>query len=167
MSAFFLFRPRLFSRALGPGARGEPVRTPRCPWPRSVALVLAVQNLENWQVTTVRHSEHIEPSKRMQAHMVKNNLRQVSHAVFLTGRTDCLAISCSCSSARVLVLECSSARAGVVLVLECSCLCSFSCWCTFSCSCSSARVHARARVFECLCFLCRTIQTSRVFTFLL
>ena len=36
---FFLFRPRVFSRALGSRARREPARTPRrkCgPWPRSV-----------------------------------------------------------------------------------------------------------------------------------
>ena len=42
---FFLCRPRVFSRALGSGARREPVRTPqpKCgPWPRSVARALGV-----------------------------------------------------------------------------------------------------------------------------
>ena len=65
---FFLFRPRVFSRALGSGARSEPARAPRrkCgPWPRSVAHTLGVRSRENWQVTTGRHSEHVEPSRRI------------------------------------------------------------------------------------------------------
>ena len=44
---FFLFRPRVFSRALGSVARREPAGTPRrkCgPWPRSVARALGVRS---------------------------------------------------------------------------------------------------------------------------
>ena len=44
---FFLFRPRVFSRALGSLARREPAGTPRrkCgPWPTTVARVLRVQS---------------------------------------------------------------------------------------------------------------------------
>ena len=43
---FLLFRPRVFSRALGSGARREPAETPRRtfePWPRSVARTLGLQ----------------------------------------------------------------------------------------------------------------------------
>ena len=49
---FFLFRPRLYSRVLGSGARKEPARTPqrKCgPRPRSEARALGVQSHENWQ----------------------------------------------------------------------------------------------------------------------
>ena len=44
---FFLFRPRVFSRALVPGARREPAGAPRrkCgPWVTSVARALGIQN---------------------------------------------------------------------------------------------------------------------------
>ena len=44
---FFLFRPRVFSHALGCVARREPALTPRRkfgPWPRSVARALEVQS---------------------------------------------------------------------------------------------------------------------------
>ena len=44
---FVFFRPRIFSRALGSGARREPARTRRrkCgPWPRSVARARGVQS---------------------------------------------------------------------------------------------------------------------------
>ena len=66
---FFLFRPRVFSRAPGSGARREPARAPRrkCgPWSRSVARALGVQKS---QVTTGRPSEHVEPSRPMQTHV--------------------------------------------------------------------------------------------------
>ena len=127
---FFLFLPRVFSRALGCGAPRGLACTLRCksgPWPRSMARALGVQSRENWQVVTGRHSEHLE-SMRMQTQMVKKRPTQVTHAVLLTPRTDCLAtlrscwsagararvllysFSCSCSRARVLVLECSRSR---------------------------------------------------------
>ena len=70
---FLLFYPRVFSRALGCGARSRPACTLRCkcgPWPRSMERALGVQSRENWQVTTGRHSEHLEPSRRMQTHIV-------------------------------------------------------------------------------------------------
>ena len=59
-SAFFLFRSRIFSRALGCGARRKPACPLRCkcgPWSRTVARALGVQSRENWQVATWRHSE--------------------------------------------------------------------------------------------------------------
>ena len=47
-SAFFVFfRPRIFSRALGSGARREPARTPRRKfglWPRAMACAAGVQS---------------------------------------------------------------------------------------------------------------------------
>ena len=55
------------------GHAGGPRITLRCmcgPWPRSVARALGVQSRENWQVTTGRRSEHVEPSRRMQTHIV-------------------------------------------------------------------------------------------------
>ena len=110
---FFLCRPRVFSRVLGSGTRREPSRTPRpkCgPWKRPVARALGVQSHENWQVTTGRH---FRARRAIQAHAnphVYKNFRQVSHAVLLTARTDCLATSCSysCSSARALARACAS-----------------------------------------------------------
>ena len=134
---FFLFRPRVFSRALGSGARREPARTPRrkCePWPRSVARALEAQSRENWQVTTGRHSDHVYPSRPMQTHVQVNKMSdgmRMSFRILLTARTDCLPTSCLCSSAR------TPARVRLVLMPECSCS----------------------------CFLCRTIQTSQVFIF--
>ena len=156
ISAFFLFRQRVFSRALGSGARREPARTPRrkCgPWPRSVTHALGVQSHEKWQVTTGSHFDHIEPSRPMQTHVKVKKMfdgLRMSFRILLTARTDCLPTSCSCWSAR------ARARVHLVLVLECSCSCS-----------SAPRADARVLVvvLECSCFLCRTIQTSQVFVF--
>ena len=66
---FPLLAGGLFSCSLGSGARREPARTPRrkCgPWPRSVARALGVQSREHWQLSTGRHSEHVEPPRPMQ-----------------------------------------------------------------------------------------------------
>ena len=151
----FLFGPRVFSRALGSGARRQLAQTPRrkCgPWPRSVARALGINGRENWRVTTGGHSERLEPSRPMQTHVqvkkISDGLR-MSFRILQTARTDCLPTSCSCSSAPrahapvlVLVLSCSwSCSSALVLVLECS----------------------RARA--CSCLLCRKIQTSQVFIF--
>ena len=128
---FSLFRPGVFPRALGSGARKEPARTPRhkCgPWPRSVARALGVQSREKWQVTTGRHSEHVESSRPMQTTYglkKKSDGLRMSFRILLTARTDCLPTSCSFSSAHArarvhLVLwSCSRARARV---LSCSCV---------------------------------------------
>ena len=81
----FLFRPRVFSSALGSVAHREPARTPWRkfgPWPRSAARALGVQSRENWQVTTGGHSEHVEPSRPMQTRVkVLKNVRRVAHVV--------------------------------------------------------------------------------------
>ena len=82
---------------------------------------------ENWQVTTGRHSEHVEPSRPMQTHVrvekMSDELR-MSFRIPLTARTDCLPTSCSCSCSSaprshsrvvVLVLECCCARARVLI----------------------------------------------------
>ena len=86
-----------------------------------MARALGVQSRENWQVVTGRHSEHLE-SMRMQTQMVKKRPTQVTHAVLLTPRTDCLATlrSCWSAGARARVLSCTRSRARA-LVLECSC----------------------------------------------
>ena len=41
-----------------------------------MARALGVQSRENWQVITVRHSEHVEPSRRMQSHI---HVKKMSH----------------------------------------------------------------------------------------
>ena len=106
----FLFGPRVFSRALGSGARREPAQTPRrkCePWPRSVARALGVQSRDNWQVTTGEHFKHVQPSRPMQTRIhikkMSDGLR-MSFRILLTARTDCLPASCLCTSARPLML---------------------------------------------------------------
>ena len=62
------FRPRVFSRAIGCGARGGPARTRRCkcglgrpPW-----HVLWAFSREVWQVTTGSLSAELEPGKTME-----------------------------------------------------------------------------------------------------
>ena len=65
---FFLFRPRIFPRALGSVARREPARTPRAP------LVLAevrgtCSGGSKWQVRSERDSEPVEPFRSMQTHV--------------------------------------------------------------------------------------------------
>ena len=135
-SGFCLFRPRVFSCALGPGARRESARSPlhkRGPWPGSVARALGLQSHENWQVTTGRHSEHVEPSRPMQTHIevkkMSDGLR-MSFRTLLTARTDGLPASCSCSSAPraharalVVVLSCSRAPRARARELLCPCSC--------------------------------------------
>ena len=127
---FLLFRPWVFSRGLGCGARRRPACTLRCkcgPWTRSVASALGVQSHENRQVSTGRHSERLEPSRRMQTHTVKTNPTGFPNAADgmhkLPGHL-VLLLSCSCSFSSALALV-------LVLVLECFCL------------------RARARVLEC------------------
>ena len=65
----FLFRPRVFCRALGCGERRGPDCTPRCKCgsrPGSVARVLGVQSREIWQVTTASLSDQLEPFRPVQ-----------------------------------------------------------------------------------------------------
>ena len=155
---FFLFRPWTFFLVLSaPGYapsllehHGASVGPGRGPW-----HVL-------WgQVTTGRHSEHVEPSRPMQTHIQVEKMPDELRMLFrtlLTARTDCLPTSCSCSSARVrarvqllLMLECSrpcscAARAHarvLELVLECT-----------SCPCSSARGRALVVVVVLECTSC-------------
>ena len=118
----FLFGPRVFSRALGSGARREPAQTPRrkCePWPRSVARALGVQSRDNWQVTTGEHFKHVQPSRPMQTRIhikkMSDGLR-MSFRILLTARTGCLPTSCSCSSARARGLVHSSSCSLVVVL---------------------------------------------------
>ena len=96
-----------------------------------------VQNHEIWQVTTERHSEHVQPSRSLQTHMLVKKMShglRMSFRILLTARPDCLPTSFSCSSAR------SRARVHLVLILECS-------W-----SCSRGR--GRARVHRVLALEC-------------
>ena len=65
----FLFRPGVFSRTLGCGARRGPACTPRCKCgsrPSSVARALGVQSSEIWQVTTGSLSGQLAPTKPVQ-----------------------------------------------------------------------------------------------------
>ena len=65
----FLFRPRVFSCALGCGALRGPACTPRCKCesrPASVPRALGVQSREIWQVTTGSLSDQLEPTRPMQ-----------------------------------------------------------------------------------------------------
>ena len=82
--------PVLHGASVGPG---------RGPWHVLWGFKVAEKLASN-------HGDHEEPPRRMQTHMVKKHVPQVS-------RTDCLATSGSCSSALVLVF-----------VLSCSCSCS-------------------------------------------
>ena len=107
---FYLFRPRVFSRALGSGARRQLAQTPRrkCgPWPRSVARALGINGRENWRVTTGGHSERLEPSRPMQTHVQVKKMSDGLRMLFriqLTSRAVCRATSSSCSSAPLAVL---------------------------------------------------------------
>ena len=168
-----LFRPQVFSRVLGSGACREPTRTPRCrcgPSSRSVARALVVQNRENWQVN---HGEVLRARRAIQAHANphgQKNVRQVSHVVLLTARTDCLATSSSCSSARgscsstpVLPCSCSCSSALVlvlVLVLECSRVGECSRALVLAPSCSRARARARGRSRVCSRVRARALECS-------
>ena len=82
-----------------------------------------------FQVTTERHSEHVEPSRSIQTHVkakkMSDGLRR-SFIILLTARTYCLPTSRLCSNARARV------RVHLVLMLECSWPCS--------------RAHVRARL---------------------
>ena len=118
----FLFWPRVFSILVLSAprhARREPARTPRrkCgPWPRWHCA-----GGSKSQVTTARHSEHVEPSRSMQTHVrgeqISDGLR-MSFRILLAAITDCLPTSCLCSSAR------ARAQVHLVLMFECSCSCS-------------------------------------------
>ena len=69
VAELFLFRPRIFSRALGRGSRGGGACTPRCKCgsrPDSVARALGVQSREIWQVTTESLSDQPEPSRSIE-----------------------------------------------------------------------------------------------------
>ena len=149
IGVFFLFRPRVFSRALGSGhARSPPehhsasVGPGRAPWYVLWGFEVASNHGEAFRPRG--HSEHEEPSRPIQTEVqVYKNVRRVAHVVqnsadgtqwlpaHLALMLEC---SCSCSSAprahaRVLVAVlsclcwCSTARrrrVRVVLVLECS-----------------------------------------------
>ena len=95
----FSFWPRVFFCVLiSSGARRKHARIPRSkcgPWPRSLTRALRLPGRKNWQTSTARHCEHVEPSRRMQTHIVKN-----------TSNRCCPTTSCSCSG----VDECSSVR---------------------------------------------------------
>ena len=64
-SAFFPFRPRVFSCALGSVARREPVGTPRASW--ALAEILGTcSGGSKCQVPSGRDSKHVEPSRCIQ-----------------------------------------------------------------------------------------------------
>ena len=117
---FLLFRPRVFARALGSGARRESARTPRrkCgPWPRSATRALEVQSREKWRVTMGRYSEHVEPSRACEPiYRLKCFYGCACCPEF------CRRLALVTCSPRARVLECSSAphAHARVLVLECS-----------------------------------------------
>ena len=112
--------------------------------PKSTAQVWALAEVRGTysggsksQVTTGRHSEHVEPSRPMQIHVQVKKMSdgsRMSFRILLTARTDCLPTSRLCSNAR------ARARVHLVLMLERS-------W-----PCSRAHVPARLHlvvVFEC------------------
>ena len=74
-SAFFLFRPRVFPRALGSVARREPARTPCASWTRAEVRDTCSGG-STWHVRSGRHFERVELSGPMQTHV---------HIYFLTG----------------------------------------------------------------------------------
>ena len=81
------------------------------------------------------HGEAFQARRAIQAHANPSGYKivpQVSRAILLTARTDCLATSCSCSSAR------ACAREHLVLVPSCSCSSTACSW-----------PQARALVLEC------------------
>ena len=141
----FLFWRWVFSRALDAGARKESARTSRrkCgPCPRSVARDLGAQSPENRQVTTGRHSEHVEPSQPMQTHVPGTiQVRKISVCACRSEFCWRLALTACPPRARPHVL---------VLVLECT-------------SCSSSSAHARALVLVLEC--CRARTRARVLIF--
>ena len=127
ISALFSGTRGSFLVLSAPGHAGaRPNKRRKCgPWSRYVALALGFQSREKWQVTTGRHSEHVEPSRSMQTHIQVKKMSggfRMSLIILLTASTDCLPTSCSCSS-----VPCARAR-----VLSCPCSCSsvrFSaCW---------------------------------------
>ena len=71
---FFSSGREVFSGALGPGARREPSQTPR----RQVWALVRVRGTcsrgSKSQVTTGRHSEHVEPSRSTQTHVQVKNM---------------------------------------------------------------------------------------------
>ena len=85
------------------------------PWPRSVARAMGVQSCQNWRVTTRRggipstYESNPGPCKPTYWLKKMSDGLRMSFRILVTTRTDCLPTSCSCSSARVLVLvlECS------------------------------------------------------------
>ena len=65
----FLFRPRVFCRALGCGERRGPDCTPRCKCgsrPGSAGRALGVRSRVIWQVTTGSLSAELEPTRPME-----------------------------------------------------------------------------------------------------
>ena len=123
ISALFSGTRGSFLVLSAPGHAGaRPNKRRKCgPWSRYVALALGFQSREKWQVTTGRHSEHVEPSRSMQTHVrgeqISDGLR-MSFRILLAAITDCLPTSCLCSSAR------ARAQVHLVLMFECSCSCS-------------------------------------------
>ena len=72
---FFLFRPRVFPRALGSVAHREPSRTPYASLgPAEVRGTCSGGS--KWHARSGRHSEHVDPSRPMQTHV---------HNTLLTG----------------------------------------------------------------------------------
>ena len=70
----FLFRPPVFSRALGRGARRGAACARRCKCgcrPRSMARAPGVQSREIWQVTTGSLFAELEPSKKTENPHIK------------------------------------------------------------------------------------------------
>ena len=149
-SAFFLLAVGFFSHSRLRGTQGVHPNTTTQVWALTdvSGTCSGGSKSRNWQITTGRHFEHVEPSRPMQTHI---QIKKISDGLRLSFRillavsasTDCLPTSCSCSSAH--------ARARVHLVLiECSC----------SCSSARARVHL-VLVLDC----CRARVRARVLIF--
>ena len=89
-----LFRSRVFSRALGCGARRGPACTHGAsfgPWPCSVARALGVQSHSSWQVITGMHSASPSLAGQWKLHNVLFYLLLLFHVLITT----CLTLSSS------------------------------------------------------------------------
>ena len=70
---FFLFRPRVFPRALGSVAHREPPGTNTQVWAPAEVRGTCSGGWK-WHVRSGRHSEHVEPSRPMQTHVHNTSL---------------------------------------------------------------------------------------------